>query len=112
MKFMLQKKSDLWLSMASDMDCFRVDIFWFARCKGTFDLQPTKFYAQFWELLYKLKIPFRYHWGKYLDERPLGTSHRKKAYPMMEAFLAVREVLDPNNLFLTTYWRRVMGVDQ
>lgn len=105
------KKSDLWLSMSSDMNCFRLDIFWFARSKGTFDLQPTKFYTQFWDLLYKKNIPFRPHWGKYLDERRLGVSHRRQVYPMMEAFLTVRSLLDPDNLFLTAYWRRVMGVN-
>jgi FAD/FMN-containing dehydrogenase len=49
----------------------------------------------------------RPHWGKmnYLDHQQFIAAYRAR-----HQFLAVREELDPNGLFLSDYWRGVLGL--
>jgi hypothetical protein len=58
--------------------------------------------------------PFRLHWGKH---QPIyGRGDRewvdffRSHYPRWDDFLALRAQRDPNNIFLTGYWRDRLGL--
>jgi D-arabinono-1,4-lactone oxidase len=90
---------------------FRIDPYWFAANPG----DPAETYwPQFWQLLRDNEIPFRLHWGKY---QPLASrddrgwvDYFEQRYPRWGDFLRLREERDPNNLFLTDYWRDRLGL--
>jgi D-arabinono-1,4-lactone oxidase len=90
---------------------FRIDPYWFAANPG----DPAKtFYPQFWRLLRDHGIPFRLHWGKFQpaygqDDRSWIDFFRAQ-YPRWDDFLRLRAARDPNNIFLTTYWRDRFGL--
>jgi D-arabinono-1,4-lactone oxidase len=89
---------------------FRVDIYWFERNTG----DPTlTFFRQFWSLLRRHDIPFRLHWGKFLPDvmdDPWWAAEVADRYEMRDAFLAERARRDPDDLFLTDYWREHLGL--
>lgn len=94
--------NDYWLSPAYKQDVVKFDMFWFQKNKG----DPAEvFYPQFWELL----RPFdcRFHWGKYM---PIDPSSLKRQYARWDDFIALRERMDPNQVFVTTYWRDRLGI--
>jgi D-arabinono-1,4-lactone oxidase len=90
---------------------FRVDPYWFADNAGS----PAELlYPGFWALLRDNGIPFRLHWGKF---QPIyGRGDRewvdffRSQYPRWDDFLALRAQRDPNNIFLTDYWRERFGL--
>jgi D-arabinono-1,4-lactone oxidase len=92
---------------------FRIDPYWFAANPG--DPSET-FYPQFWELLRDHGIPFRLHWGKF--QPAADPAHRewvdyfRAQYPRWDDFLALRAQRDPNDTFLTRYWRDRFGLWQ
>lgn len=90
---------------------FRIDPYWFAANPG--DPSET-FWPQFWELLRDNDIPFRLHWGKYQPAASPGergwVDYFKARYPRWDDFLALRAQRDPNNIFLTDYWRDRFGL--
>jgi D-arabinono-1,4-lactone oxidase len=90
----------------------RVDIYWFVSNLGN----PAEvFYPQFWKLLRDKGIPYRLHWGKF---RPIvepgdpegWVAFFKSQHPRWDDFLALRARKDPNNIFLTDYWRSHFGL--
>jgi FAD binding domain len=107
-----------WLSPAySDGDdewrdgVFRVDPYWFADNAGS----PAElFYPGFWALLRENGIPFRLHWGKFQPIYGRGdrewVDYFRSQYPRWDDFLALRSERDPNNTFLTDYWRDRFGL--
>jgi hypothetical protein len=99
------KKSDFWLSPSYDRHVLRIDIFWFKYNYG----DPAKvYYPQFWNLLMSDKdISCRFHWGKYM---PINPEYLKMQYPKLNDFLSIRKTMDPNNIFLTEYWRERLGI--
>jgi hypothetical protein len=101
--------SDFLMSPASGVDVIRVDLFWFGR-NG--DMTAPEFYEQFWVLLAKAGIPFRPHWGKYLPPAStFGPAYYDKVYgDNLDRFLEIRAKLDPNQLFVTDYWREQLGI--
>jgi hypothetical protein len=90
---------------------FRVDPYWFADSAG--DPAET-FFRRLWELLRDNDIPFRLHWGKFQPVYGRGdrtwVDHFAGQYPRWEEFLALRAQRDPNNIFLTGYWRDRLGL--
>ena len=95
------KSSQFWLSPAFNTDVIRVDVFWFAR-NG--DQTPQSYYQQFWDLLRPFN--FRPHWGKYLPpSSTYGASYYGTVYPRLGDFLKLRAKYDPNQIFVTDYWR-------
>jgi hypothetical protein len=112
------KATRLWLaaSHSSGEDewrdgAFRIDPYWFAANPG--DPAET-FYPQFWELLRDNGVPFRLHWGKYQpltgpDDRG-WVDYFESQYPRWHDFLSLRAERDPNNIFLTSYWRDRFGL--
>ena len=89
----------------------RVDPYWFADNSA----DPTEtLFAGLWGLLRDNGIPFRLHWGKF--QPPIARGDRdwvdffRSQYPRWDDFLALRAERDPNNVFLTDYWRDRFGL--
>ncbi|CAF2961906.1 unnamed protein product [Rotaria sp. Silwood2] len=97
-------KSHFWLSPSYSTDAVRFDWYWFDNNPiGT----AQNFFQQFWDLL----KPFEYrcHWGKYLPDDYNG--HRlHKLYPMLEEWLKIRNEMDPEQVFVTSYWRKIFSI--
>jgi hypothetical protein len=97
------KRSDFWLSPSYQEDVFRVDIFWFGYNAG----DPVKdYYPQFWNLLMK-EFKCRFHWGKSM---PAAVPYLEKQYPKWKDFMALRAEMDPQQTFVTDYWRKHLGI--
>lgn len=101
------KSSTAWLSPSYQRDSFRVDIFWYQRNAGD---PVLDYYPKFYTMLEQLA--FRVHWAKYLPEpgSAHGSSYLAQQYPRWDDFLRLRAELDPNCTFLSTYWRRQLGL--
>lgn len=99
------KKSDFWLSPAYDQDSIRINLLWFAANIG----EPMKYFQEFWDLF--AKYEFRPHWGKNLPPATdTNVNYLKSRYPRWNDWLKLRGQLDPNQIFMTTYWRTHLGV--
>jgi len=89
----------------------RIDPYWFA--ENADDPSRTLF-AGLWSLLAENAIPTRLHWGKF--QPPVTPGDRtwvdrlRAQYPHWDDFLALRAQRDPNNIFLTSYWRDRLGL--
>jgi FAD/FMN-containing dehydrogenase len=97
------RPSRFWLSPAYQRDVIKVDMFWYGRNKG--DPSQT-FYPQFWELLRGFQ--YRLHWGKYLPDD--SASYLRPLYSKWDDFMRVRAELDPDQVFVTAYWRKHLGI--
>jgi D-arabinono-1,4-lactone oxidase len=89
---------------------FRIDPYWFVNNAE----DPVEWYSQFWALLRDAGIPFRLHWGKFQPRCPEGDrdwiDFFRAQYPRWDDFLELRAERDPNNIFLTDYWRDRFGL--
>jgi D-arabinono-1,4-lactone oxidase len=106
------KRSKFWLSMAHDRDVVRIDPYWWAHNYGT----PEAYFTRFWDVL--LDIPgARLHWGKYMP-RPgqrcgnttFDADYLRRMYPKLDAWLGLRRDFDPEQIFVTPYWRERLGI--
>jgi hypothetical protein len=98
-------KSPFWLSPSYGSDVFRVDPFWFSTWEGN---PNDEFFLPFYDLLKDLD--FRPHWGKYLPPASdAWRAHYRRVLPRLDDFLRLRKQLDPNDVFLTSYWRDHLG---
>ncbi|HEU5063776.1 MAG TPA: hypothetical protein VFT79_11595 [Solirubrobacterales bacterium] len=90
---------------------FRIDPYWFV--ENAEDPVET-LYAELWSLLRDAGIPFRLHWGKFQPRYPKGdrswVDFFRAQYPRWDDFLRLRAERDPNNIFLTDYWRERFGL--
>jgi hypothetical protein len=98
------KRSPFWLSPAYESDMVRVDFLWF---KGNTGNPVVDYFPQFWQLLRDLG--FRLHWGKYLLEDP---AYLQAQYPQWQRFMQVRAAMDPQQVFVSDYWRRHLGIQR
>eukprot|EP00111_Clytia_hemisphaerica_P007729 TCONS_00022453-protein len=112
------KKSDFWLSMSNQGNMVRVDPFWYAN--NIDDAQHknrTAYFANFWNALMDIK-GICFHWGKFLPE--VGETYGRTKYDskkIMEAFNksnlikwnVLRSKHDPQDVFLTEYWKAQLG---
>jgi D-arabinono-1,4-lactone oxidase len=89
----------------------RVDPYWFV---GNAADPAEAMFTGLWNLLREAEIPFRLHWGKFqpLYERGDRTwvDFFRAQYPRWDDFLRLRAERDPNNIFLTEYWRDRFGL--
>jgi hypothetical protein len=100
------RSSPFWMSPSYGRDTLRINVFWFRKNAGS---ASDEFFPRFWRALKPFGL--RPHWGKVLPPAsPEWTSHYRAEYPMLEAFLALRNKLDPDGVFLTQYWRKNLGV--
>jgi D-arabinono-1,4-lactone oxidase/FAD binding domain len=98
------RRSPFWMSPAYERDVFRVDVFWFALNGG----DPEAFYQHFWEIL--RPFAFRPHWGKCLPISAGWADYYAREIPRLKDFLALRDKLDPGQIFVTEYWREALGI--
>lgn len=105
---MAAKKSDFWMSPGYGHNSTRISINWWK----TNQESAMEYYQQFWDLLRAKGIPFRLHWGKYLPPPETGdwASYLQKQYPRWKDFQALRKTMDPNNIFVTPYWKAHLGI--
>lgn len=100
------KNSPLWMSPGYGRDSIRLNICWMEGTPG--DPRRT-FFPQFWSLL--ADLDYRLHWGKHLFAEPAKTSALLRAsYPRSEDFLELRSRMDPDDVFLSPYWREHLGL--
>lgn len=105
-------KSDFWLSPAYDTNVMRVDVFWYINNEGN-PAAKDGMYSLFWELMRGNDIPFRLHWGKFLPEYdyPGWAAYLRSQYPRWDDFMKKRKEMDPNQVFVTDYWRKRLGIE-
>ncbi|MGH7534858.1 MAG: D-arabinono-1,4-lactone oxidase, partial [Gemmatimonadales bacterium] len=97
------RPSRFWLSPAYQRDVIKVDMFWYGHNKG----DPSRtFYPQFWQLL--RECDYRLHWGKYLPDD--SASYLRPRFPRWDDFMRVRAELDPEQVFVSGYWRKHLGI--
>jgi hypothetical protein len=96
-------QSKFWMSPAYQRDVVKVDPFWFGFNRGDPD---ALYFPKYWDLL--KKFDYRLHWGKSLSH---DVDYLKDQYPRWDDFMALREQVDPHQVFLTDYWREHLGVE-
>jgi D-arabinono-1,4-lactone oxidase len=102
------KSSDFWLHPGYGRDSLRLSINWWSKNNE----KTMDYYQQFWDLLNKQGIPFRLHWGKYLAPATSATGavYLKQQFPRWSDFMALRKKMDPDNIFLNSYWRDQLAI--
>lgn len=101
------RQNNIWLSPGYKQTSVRFNIFWFAKNAN----KPVlTFYPQFWALL--KEFDYRLHWGKFIPSSlsDTGPEYLKKQYPKFDEFMKIRKEMDPNDIFLTSYWKRHLGI--
>jgi D-arabinono-1,4-lactone oxidase len=107
------KASPFWMSQSYGRDVLRIDPYWWEdNPKGTLE----EFFAKYWEVL--LVIPTaRLHWGKHMPkvgtrygDVTIGPDYVAKAFPKFGDWMKLREKYDPEQVFVTTYWRELLGI--
>jgi len=94
--------SKFWMSPAYGREVLKVDMFWFKQSKS----DPLKdFYPQFWQLFRDLD--YTLHWAKALID---DVAYLKTQYPRWDDFMALRAKMDPDQVFVTEYWRAHLGI--
>ena len=89
----------------------RFDVYWYREDAGVPNLKHA-FFEQYWDLLRKNEVPFRFHWGKFIPfyDFPGWAAYYQANLPKMTDFMALRAVRDPSNVFFTEYWQlRLLG---
>lgn len=101
------KRSRFWLSPSYGADMLRVDVVEIARGRGR---SERDLFAKAWAAL--APFDFRYHWAKHMAAASgeLGHAYVRQRYPMWRDFMRVREHFDPDQLFVSTYWREHLGI--
>ncbi len=103
----VKKSSKFWMSPAYERDVVKINLFWFAKNKEN---PATTYFPQFWELLREFDV--RFHWGKYFpDGPPVGPEFLRTRYPHWDDFMDIRAEMDPNQIFVTDYWRKHLAIE-
>ena len=63
------------------------------------------YFPALWEKLNK--YDYRLHWGKSLSGE---VDFLKPLYPRWDDWMQLRAELDPDQIFVTDYWRRHLGI--
>ena len=106
------KETPFWLSMSYNQKMVRVDPYWWAYNEG----DKRNFFSYFWDAL--LEIPgSRLHWGKYLPlpgqkcgNITFNLAYLKNVYEKMDDWLEMRKKMDPDQVFVTDYWRGILEI--
>ncbi|HYO54243.1 D-arabinono-1,4-lactone oxidase, partial [Archangium sp.] len=106
------KSSPFWLSPAHGRNVVRGDPYWWASNKG----RPEQYFVHFWNQLMDVEGT-RFHWGKYMPApgQKCGNSrfdleYLKRVYHRLGDWLELRRQMDPENVFLTNYWRGIFDI--
>lgn len=98
------RKSKFWLSPSYNTDVVRVGWYWFGtNTRGT----APGYFRQFADLMKPFK--YRCHWGKYLFDDFSG-ERVHEVYPMLKKWLKIRNEMDPKQIFVTPYWRKIFSI--
>lgn len=108
LEVLASKKSPFWMSPGHNQDSIRLNFMYFA----TDAPSPDDFYYQFYDMFKKKGLPFRMHWGKYLPDSNLSqwSGYLQSQYSEYDKFAALRKKMDPNDLFVTSYWAGHLGL--
>jgi D-arabinono-1,4-lactone oxidase/FAD binding domain len=97
--------SRFWMSAGYDRVSVRLNPFWFDSWPG----RPEERFAPYWDMVKDLD--WRPHWGKYLPPASdAWRAHYRRVHPRLDDFLAKRAELDPDQLFVSRYWREHLGI--
>jgi hypothetical protein len=105
------KKSKFWMSPSFDGDKIRLDILWLHNWfRPRRDPKTAGWYPKIWDVLSKYN--FQPHWGKFIPDAtgPQGTVYMKKNFTKWDAWMNVRQQLDPDQFFVTDYWRAQLAI--
>ena len=102
------RASKFWMSPSFGSDMIRIDVFWFANTNR----DPVQMLFQnYWNALESFN--FRVHWGKYLPTTINGKSggaYLLSQYENFEKWNEIRKSFDPNEVFVSQYWRNQLGI--
>lgn len=106
------KRSTFWLSPAHARDVVRADPYWWAKGVGS----SRAYFTRFWNRL--LDLPgARLHWGKHMPDvgqqcgaTRFGPDQLRAMYPRLPDWLDLRHQIDPNQVFVSPYWKRHLGL--
>lgn len=104
--------SPFWLSPSFERNVVRVDVFWWAYSFGN----SREHFSHFWNAL--LDLPgARLHWGKHLPDVgqrcgavTFGPEFLASQYSRFDDWLVLRRECDPDEVFVTDYWRPILGL--
>lgn len=106
------KKSEFWLSHSYNHNVVRVNPYWFVFQDG----HPRRFFNNFWEVFLSVE-GIRFHWAMFLPEpgkmyggTKFDLKFLKKSYPKLDEWLEERERMDPDQVFVTEYWRKIFEI--
>jgi hypothetical protein len=93
------KASRFWLSPAYGEPCIKIDI-------G--HLAPAS--MAYFQYMYEALKPFgvRLHWGKVLFTDP---DYIHSHFPRLKDFLELRSIYDPEQIFVSDFWRKIFAID-
>ncbi|MGV3527736.1 MAG: D-arabinono-1,4-lactone oxidase [Flavisolibacter sp.] len=102
------KQTPLWLSPSFGEDCLRINFYSLHQN----DEDVYAYFGQFWKLFAVSKIPYRLHWGYYLPQAGSSAPDQEisAVFPKFNAFAELRKTLDPENIFLTAYWKQHLNL--
>lgn len=102
--------SRFWMSPSYGRHSCRLDVFWF-HTKADRATREA-FFERFWSLMRQEGLDFRAHWGKYLPpaRSGAGAEYLRAQYPMWGRFMQVRKRMDPDGIFLSSYWKEHLGI--
>lgn len=107
------KQSPFWMSQSYGRDVVRVDPYWWEyNPEGNLN----SFFEKYWKAL--LPIPTaRLHWGKHFPavgtrygDITIGPDYVEKSFPKFKDWRAKRAEFDPEQIFVTDYWRALLGI--
>ncbi|CAG8477274.1 30582_t:CDS:2 [Gigaspora margarita] len=67
---------------------------------------PKDHFKFYWDTL--SKYGFRCHWGKYTPDN--YGDHVSKLYPQYNQWMNIRRQMDPKQIFVTPYWRKLLKI--
>jgi hypothetical protein len=56
------------------------------------------------------KVALESRWGNRYGDRTIGPDYVRKSYPKFDAWLTKRAAFDPDQIFVTDYWRTLLGI--
>ncbi|GLB42811.1 putative D-arabinono-1,4-lactone oxidase [Lyophyllum shimeji] len=111
------KESKFWLSPSFSRPKIRLDVnfFQYDTEPGNF-LPPWQFYppelffVKYWNALDQAGIPYTTHWGKYRPDSQCNVAYLRQQYPNYDKWMKLREEMDPDQMFVTPYWRKHLQI--
>lgn len=113
------KASPFWMSASYGRDVLRVDPYWWEYNRHSDRIND--YYDPFWKIL--LAYPSaRIHFAKHAPpfgskitqkdgtELTVGPEYIKARFPMYEQWMAMRTKYDPQQVFVSKYWRDFLGI--